>query len=323
MLSYTNNNKPTTIMNNNNKLPIMSSSSTTTITNNKYNLTAAFTLFLIACGFVFVSLRRNNNNNLRNELAGNGNDILSSTVDLVIVPGHAIYLGGKSDHSNSNNDVNQVSNWLASDFIKPLVSRLPLHIARGTSIPCKLLIFSGGSTSSETRLSEAQGYLNVAKTLELLPLTSKVALEEYSRDSFENLLNSLCVYRKEMGNYPQRVTVVGFDFKRKRFSQEHAKFLGIPQFTYVGMDIDLTPLYEPMEISTTIPQFQHTPFGCDNNKNNPLFIKRMRRDPYHRGHIPSEWCPEMKELFTYCPTTNNNNNNQPSAQKRPRFPWEV
>ena len=43
--------------------------------------------------------------------------------------------------------------------------------------------------------------------------------EEFARDSFENLLFSLCRHRELTGGYPQRLTVVSLPFKRERSSR--------------------------------------------------------------------------------------------------------
>ena len=45
--------------------------------------------------------------------------------------------------------------------------------------------------------------------------------EEFARDSFENLLFSLCRHRELTGGYPQRLTVVSLPFKRERFETLH------------------------------------------------------------------------------------------------------
>jgi hypothetical protein len=42
-----------------------------------------------------------------------------------------------------------------------------------------------------------------------------------ARDSFENLLFSLCRFHELTGCYPTDVTVVSFEFKRWRFSNLH------------------------------------------------------------------------------------------------------
>ena len=111
------------------------------------------------------------------------------------------------------------------------------------SDPSSLLLFSGGETRRDVGpISEAASYYFLAKHNHWLPEGDNVEnprtfLEEFARDSFENLLFSLCRFREITGRYPAKVTVVGFDFKSKRFTDLHAKALGIPyhRFQYVGL----------------------------------------------------------------------------------------
>ena len=64
-------------------------------------------------------------------------------------------------------------------------------------------------------LSEAASYYYLAEEKKWFSggVNQRTFLEEYARDSFENLLLSLCRFREASGTYPQKVTVVGFDFK--------------------------------------------------------------------------------------------------------------
>lgn len=68
-------------------------------------------------------------------------------------------------------------------------------------------------------------------------MKNRVFLEEFARDSYENLLFSICRFKEATGNYPSRVTVIGFDFKENRFSKLHRKAIGFPKdsFTYIGI----------------------------------------------------------------------------------------
>ena len=121
------------------------------------------------------------------------------------------------------------------------------HIKTGINLAKKreqssLLIFSGGQTRKDVGpLSEAASYYYLASEKNWIdPKTvQNVYLEEYARDSFENLLFSICRFREVVGTYPKSISVVGFDFKGKRFSEHHRKAIGFPEanFTYVGMSI--------------------------------------------------------------------------------------
>lgn len=52
--------------------------------------------------------------------------------------------------------------------------------------------------------------------------------EEFARDSYENLLFSICRFHEYTGNYPRNITVVSFEFKRKRFIEFHRYALKFP-----------------------------------------------------------------------------------------------
>ena len=57
-----------------------------------------------------------------------------------------------------------------------------------------------------------------------------VILEEESRDSLENLLDSLCAFSNQDPalEYPNKITLVGFEFKRERIMQ-HVEALRLPK----------------------------------------------------------------------------------------------
>ncbi|KAJ5220207.1 hypothetical protein N7468_009411 [Penicillium chermesinum] len=114
---------------------------------------------------------------------------------------------------------------------------------------CGILIFSGGATKkSRTSLSEGQSYLvgkirlprsnNLAKennfyqdqTADSTIDPTKIIVEEYATDSYQNLLFSLLRFRSHVGAYPRRVTVVTHAFKRERFLECHFPAVGlVPQ----------------------------------------------------------------------------------------------
>ena len=94
--------------------------------------------------------------------------------------------------------------------------------------------------SGETRpvagpRSEGQSYWNLAnhlyrndKSMEKVFL-ERVVSEEFARDSYENLLFSLCRFFEMTGRYPEKLTVVGFGFKEKRFTDLHRKAVRFPK----------------------------------------------------------------------------------------------
>lgn len=87
-----------------------------------------------------------------------------------------------------------------------------------------VLMFSGGPTKQQrTSSSEASSYLHAARCAiathwpDETWLVLQVMLEELATDSFQNFLFSLLECKRMMGEYPDRLTMVGHEFKRNRF----------------------------------------------------------------------------------------------------------
>lgn len=83
--------------------------------------------------------------------------------------------------------------------------------------------------------SEGQSYWNLAhhfyrddRSMDKFML-ERVYSEEFARDSYENLLFSLCRFFEITGRYPDKITVIGFGFKEKRFKDLHRKAVRFPK----------------------------------------------------------------------------------------------
>jgi hypothetical protein len=99
-----------------------------------------------------------------------------------------------------------------------------------------------GYTSPYSATSEGESYLRFARATGLLPsadLFPRVTTEDAALDSFQNLLFSVARFRELTGVYPTRITIVGHDFKRRRFEQLHRLALRWPKlrFTYEGVPL--------------------------------------------------------------------------------------
>jgi hypothetical protein len=66
-----------------------------------------------------------------------------------------------------------------------------------------------------------------------------VTIEDAALDSFQNVLFSIARFRELTGRYPARITVVGHDFKRRRFEDLHRLAIRWPKprFTYEGVPL--------------------------------------------------------------------------------------
>jgi hypothetical protein len=68
---------------------------------------------------------------------------------------------------------------------------------------------------------------------------ARVTTEDAALDSFQNVQFSIARFRELTGAYPTTITVVGHDFKRRRFEQLHRHALRWPKarFMYEGVPL--------------------------------------------------------------------------------------
>ena len=152
---------------------------------------------------------------------------------LVLVPCHSVWIGD-STITDPKHIGEHDSEWAIgpkSPFLRGRTKTLKEHIKVAANIarpdPNALLIFSGGQTSSPQvhfpSRSLTGSWQSTSKNWSLIPKVtpsrSRAVVEEYARDSFENLLFSLSRFREYTGGYPTKITVVGYAFKEARFSR--------------------------------------------------------------------------------------------------------
>lgn len=132
--------------------------------------------------------------------------------NLVMVAGHSIYT------SKSCEKVDKEDSWFLEPYQKNpgQAATFLAHIEQGIEITAKdemaLLLFSGGETRKDAGpRSEAQSYWAVAESRGWFGkeenVRSRALTEEHARDSFENLLFSVCRFRELTGRYPSNITV--------------------------------------------------------------------------------------------------------------------
>ncbi|KAM7276558.1 hypothetical protein ACFE04_018424 [Oxalis oulophora] len=226
--------------------------------------------------------------------------------NLVMVAGHSIYT------SSSCGKVDDEDSWVLEPYQKIVgqAASFLSHVEKGVEITEQddeaLLLFSGGETRKDAGpRSEAQSYWGVAESKgpgrELEMESNEPMIEEHARDSFENLLFSVCRFRELTGMYPQNI-IVSYDFKEVRFAHLHRCAINFPEsrFFYSG-----TP---PMQIgkeealkgeALARSQFLEDPYGCRKS----LWRKKIKRDPFHRSIPYPNACPELENLFRYFGTT--------------------
>lgn len=233
-----------------------------------------------------------------------GSNPFSKLRNLVMVAGHSVYT------SSSCEKVDKEDAWFLESYQKHpgQASTFVDHIKEGIEIAAKddgaLLLFSGGETRKDAGpRSEAQSYWVVAESKGWFgkqeTVRERALTEEHARDSFENLLFSVCRFRELTGKYPYNITVVGYDFKEKRFVHLHRSAISFPEtrFFYSGTPSSLTSREAALKGEALVrAQFQEDPYGCLGS----LRRKKIGRDPFHRSIPYPNGCPEIEGLFRYC-----------------------
>ena len=236
--------------------------------------------------------------------------------NLIVVACHAV-LSDSGDHVLTADK--EDSSWYLLDYQlnQDLPSAFFRHVQKGieevVEDPHALLVFSGGQTRMQAGpVSEASSYYHVAKSFNWFDLSeqslndieSRIALEEFAMDSYENLLFSICRFREVTGNYPSHIKVISFEFKKGRFIDYHRAALRYPiqQFQYIGVDPDSNSRFDLLkaakgEKENSVIPYGRDPYGCQDPT---LVEKRFQRNPFHRRHAYDISCPELKALLDYC-----------------------
>ena len=211
--------------------------------------------------------------------------------NVIIVAGHAIV--------HDLEHVAQDAGWYLFDFQRGEPERYIGHIRRAVeeaaADSAALLVFSGGPTRKEAGpRTEALSYWLVAEHFNWFghaAVRDRAYLEDFARDSFENLLFGICRHREIAGRLPEQVTLVSWKFKRARFEDLHREAIGWPRerFRYVGAN-------DPEEIMRALASEQraHAKYIDDPYSLGEEFrAKKQARNPFHRQHGYAISCPEM------------------------------
>ncbi|PVV00865.1 hypothetical protein BB560_004736 [Smittium megazygosporum] len=221
----------------------------------------------------------------------------SQLTDLIIVPCHGLYTGVDSPLFQKNWNLTPVQSKNIDVYLR--------HIGRGIEALNQhegaLLLFSGSSTRPLPNIhSESYGYWLAAYKLKWITheIIARVLTEDFALDSYQNLLFSICRFHEITGNYPDHITVVGFDFKKRRFNDLHLKAIRYPKirFTYVGVD-PTTEIESSRsgELKYGYNPFKENLYGCSPF----LESKKASRNIFNKHHGYKTSCPELSELLDY------------------------
>ena len=167
--------------------------------------------------------------------------------------------------------------------------------------PAAVLVFSGGHTFPEAGpRSEAFAYWALAEHFAWWgnpEVRARAILEDFSRDSFENVLFAICRFREFAGPYPRALTVAGWGFKEARFVDCHREAVRFAEdrFRYV-------PVNDPDDLEAAVrgeaanrKAFEADPYGCAPG----LADKRKARNPFRGQHGFHRSCPELAALLDH------------------------
>ncbi|KAI5851819.1 hypothetical protein BZA05DRAFT_337725 [Tricharina praecox] len=242
---------------------------------------------------------------------------------LIIVACHAIWIPGPTLGSSA-------SEWVLEPYqlslTPPASSTFLAHISRGASLavadPSSLLVFSGGETRpSAGPRTEAAGYFELAAQRGWVgeQLQARTTTETQALDSYQNLVFSLLRFREVTGGWPERVTVVSYEFKRRRFVDLHRAAIGWPgaRFEFVGVDPEWTgvegererELVEQGEWRNARRLWERDPYACGIGgeeeeggvRGGELREKRRGRNAgRRRGYVLDGVDASVKRLLGWC-----------------------
>jgi hypothetical protein len=233
--------------------------------------------------------------------------------DLILVAGHAAF---RRDVSLVPEHPEHDEWWTLESFQRGEPRFYIEHIRRGVELARaareSLLLFSGGHTRKESSAwSEARTYRAIAEqhrfwipdaldassvpevTSLRADLARRIGVEEFARDSYENVLFGLCRFRQLTGRAPRRVTVVSWTFKAERFDR-HRAAIRFPaerfSFEGVGQPVDLESSLRGER--KTLASFDELPHGTGGD----ALAKRTARTFGSRAH-GYERCPGLDEFI--------------------------
>ncbi|KAG5421933.1 hypothetical protein I9W82_001026 [Candida metapsilosis] len=255
---------------------------------------------------------------------------------LIIVPCHGIYKLGEPPSKQES--------WYLADFQLEGNDHLCFidHIEQGLqelqNDPNSYLIISGGETKAEAGpISEAFSYYTLATDLakrnQLGSIDGRVTTENYARDSFENVIFSICRFYEIWQRYPKFITIVGFEFKRDRFLDLHlsqALEFPVDRVKYIGnspnpnyaskektdkyfKDIDIN------EYKNAVQEFKKDWYGAQEK----LITKRNKRNPFSRqpGYALSN--PILSEFLIQIRDNQNAKSNEEIKALLTNAPWRT
>lgn len=253
-----------------------------------------------------------------------------SLKNLIILPCHSVWSPGPSNGISRNEWSLQLFQLEGNDHLC-FVDHVKKSLDELKSDKNALLIISGGQTKKDSGpKSEAYSYYQLALALcEDISLLDRIGLEEFARDSFENVLFLICRFYEYEERYPLKVTVVGFEFKRERFVKFHLlEALSYPEenVSYIGNAPDpqgeedeRAKYFENLEASEmkhALAHFQKDWYGTSEF----LLNKKRQRNPFKRIHGYGSSNQQLLPLFAQI-SDHGSSLDSKAIKELVAFPW--
>lgn len=249
-------------------------------------------------------------------------DEYKDTDTLILVPGHGVFRGLNAQ------DWSREDLWGLEPFQQGfdgfLIKAFSQHIKRsleelkGRGMQRSVVVFSGGQTKRAGPRSEGLSYYILAEANNLFGvfgddtdaktevLLSRLFAEEFARDSYENLLFSICRFYEVVGRYPSKIVVVNWEYKRERFQQYHRAAVRWPmaQFEYIGIDmrdaaamlgLEVPQSMRSLSDAGTLKRVREDLYLCKVNSQ-----LRVDRNPQRRVIPYLQSNPTLRKLLLHC-----------------------
>lgn len=257
-----------------------------------------------------------------------------SVEKLILVPCHSIWTPGNSQGRLRDE-------WLLAPFQEEGNDHLCFreHIIRGLDVlkadAQAALVISGGQTKRDSGpVLEAYSYYQLGRLIlpeDFKTYSNRIFLEEFARDSFENVLFLICRFFEIYSSYPKFITVVGFEFKRERFVEQHLKqalLFPSQNICYIGNLPNPSGLSEESqaryfaELEESEKRHARNHFEIDwYGISGPLLKKKASRDPFLRKHGYSISNPKL-ESFIRAMEQFDPSKSAEDIRNIPNFPWQ-
>jgi hypothetical protein len=231
---------------------------------------------------------------------------------LIIVPGHALFRS-KINVKSPDFDPMQRNVWSLNEFqddyeVRLMVEHVHMGVLTAAHVHNSIVVLSGGCTRAEGEgWTEGESYYEVAEyynwwqdetKVPLYLMKAKAFVDVYACNSMDNLWMSANLFRQvhPRKEVPKKVIVVGYGFKKKRFTAL-AKIIGIPEFEYIEMEDPVNFAVDALAVgreNSLIESFALDPFGEDFNST--VGKQRMKRNMMGRDY-PYGTGNELIEIY--------------------------